>query len=26
VRALTGALHAMPSGRIEFSAGGLPAQ
>ena len=26
VRALMGALHAMPSGRIEFSAGGLPAQ
>jgi len=26
VRALTGALHAMPSGRIEFSAGGLPTQ
>ncbi len=26
VRALMGALHAMPSGRIEFSARGLPAQ
>jgi protease-4 len=26
VRALMGTLHAMPSGRIEFSAGGLPAQ
>ena len=26
VKSLIGALHAVPSGRIEFSAGGLPSQ